>query len=217
MGSSAFLLPIAYRGLYREMLTAAWRRHCRLPNDPEAIQRAIGCTSAEWRKLWPRVQPFWRVDGAFLVNDTQLEIYAEAKRREALASARGKKGANARWHPEETDDGQCTSNAQASLGQWPPSPKSVQVLQERTAPGAPRPPRPKPSEWRRAVAIAHLVMERHPDSFTDCTELFKLRCAEQGIDYGQRKDGRPLYARALDYVAEVRAQRKGAHRHERAS
>lgn len=81
MGSSAFLLPISARGLYREMLTQAWRRGARLPNSEDAIRRAIGCTTQEWKRDWPKVQPYWRVVDGFLVNDTQVEIYEEAQRR----------------------------------------------------------------------------------------------------------------------------------------
>jgi uncharacterized protein YdaU (DUF1376 family) len=97
VGSRAFLLPLEARGLYREMLTQAWRRGAQLPNDPEAIRRAIGATLPEWRRSWPRVRKFWRVQGDTLVNDTQREVYAETLRRSTLASVHGKKGATGRW------------------------------------------------------------------------------------------------------------------------
>lgn len=77
-GSSGFLLPMEPRGLYREMLTQAWRRGARLPNDPEAIRRACGCTTDEWERCWPLVSRYWREDGADLVNETQVELYAKA-------------------------------------------------------------------------------------------------------------------------------------------
>jgi uncharacterized protein YdaU (DUF1376 family) len=91
MGSSAFLLPLEARGLYREMLTQAWRRGAQLPNDLEAIRRAIGSTEKEWRRSWPAIARFWRVEGDALVNDTQIEIYQEAQTRMIRASARGRK------------------------------------------------------------------------------------------------------------------------------
>src|SRR3990167_325190 len=78
IGSSAFGLPLEARGLYREMLTQAWRRGARLPNDHDQIRRMAGVTKSEWRRTWPFVERFWRVDGDGLVNDTQLEIYADA-------------------------------------------------------------------------------------------------------------------------------------------
>src|SRR4029079_19588351 len=77
MGSSAFLLPLEPRGLYREMLTQAWRRQARLPNNHISIQRAVGCTADEWTRCWPLIEHYWRLDGHYLVNDTQLEIYKE--------------------------------------------------------------------------------------------------------------------------------------------
>ncbi len=96
IGSSAFLLPMEARGVYREMLTQAWRRRARLPNDHEAIRRAIGATVGEWRRSWPAVKRFWRVDGDSLVNDTQLEIWGATMAAHQRAVERGRKGGNGR-------------------------------------------------------------------------------------------------------------------------
>lgn len=102
MGSRGFMLPLEPRGLYREMLTQAWRRATRigrpeLPNSPEAIRRVTGATMREWRRSWPRVRKFWRVDGKWLVNDTQLEVYAACKAKHDVLTNRGIKAAAARW------------------------------------------------------------------------------------------------------------------------
>lgn len=77
-GSSGFELPIGPRGLYREMLTQAWRKGGSLPNNEETIRRICGVTEAEWNECWPSVKSFWKAEGDRLVNDTQLEVYAEA-------------------------------------------------------------------------------------------------------------------------------------------
>lgn len=92
MGSSAFLLPIEPRGLYREMLTQAWRRGCRLPNNHEAIRRAVGCTVEEWDRCWPAIERLWRVDGDSLVNDTQLEVWEDSSAKHVRAVERGRLG-----------------------------------------------------------------------------------------------------------------------------
>jgi uncharacterized protein YdaU (DUF1376 family) len=98
-GSSAFLLPLEARGLYREMLTQSWRRGGQLPANPDTIKRAIAATDAEWARTWPAVAAYWRLtDGGVLVNDTQVEIYQEAQARVLKASSRGAKGAQGRWH-----------------------------------------------------------------------------------------------------------------------
>lgn len=53
-------------------------------------------------------------------------------------------------------------------------------------------------------------MEQVPDR-RDWTEEFKVRCGQQGINYGALNDeGRPLYARALEYVEGVRDRRRRA-------
>ena len=111
IGSSAFLLPMEARGVYREMLTQAWRRGARLPNDHEAIRRAIGATAKEWGRSWPLLERFWRVDGDALVNDTQREIYTEAKARFDKASERGSRGAHAR-HTHNLRSAQAHAQAQ---------------------------------------------------------------------------------------------------------
>lgn len=95
IGSSAFLLPIEPRGLYREMLTQAWRRGGSLPNDPIAIQRAVGCTAAEWRRCWPQIERYWRVEGDALINDTQRDVIVEAIAAHQRAVERGRKGGKA--------------------------------------------------------------------------------------------------------------------------
>jgi uncharacterized protein YdaU (DUF1376 family) len=102
-GSSAFGLPIEVRGLYREMLTRAWRNGAFLPNDPLQIQRTIGATPDEWDRCWPKVAKYWRVDGDRLVNDKQLEVYAKALYGATRRSEVARMGAAAR-HGAPADD-----------------------------------------------------------------------------------------------------------------
>ena len=97
-GSSAFLLPLEARGLYREMLTQAWRRGARLPTNPDSIKRAIAATDAEWNRTWPLIKPYWRRLGSgVLVNDTQIAVYTEAQARSVTYKARAALAARGRW------------------------------------------------------------------------------------------------------------------------
>lgn len=127
MGSSAFLLPIEPRGLYREMLSQAWRRGARLPNDHDAIRRACGVTEAEWGRCWPLLERYWIVDGDGLVNATQLEVFAEAKGRAERASEHGRKGAlgrysgGARAGAREDTRGDARAAREDVRGEKPPS------------------------------------------------------------------------------------------------
>ena len=93
-GSSGFLLPLEARGLYREMLTAAWRREARLPNDHAAIRRAVGVTDEEWARAWPQVKRFWAEEDGWLVNRTQQEVYADSLALHEGHVAGGKARAN---------------------------------------------------------------------------------------------------------------------------
>lgn len=102
IGSTGFLLPMEARGLYREMLTQAWRRGARLPDDHEAIRRATGCTAQEWRRCWPLVEPYWQRDASgWLVNRTQVEVYEEMQARNEASRTRARRAADRRWHDQD--------------------------------------------------------------------------------------------------------------------
>lgn len=92
--SSAFLLPMEARGLYREMLTAAWTLGACLPNDHEAIRMYTGCLPEVWKRCWPLIEAKWKQEGSKLVNETQREIFNKCltlSEKRALAGARGGK------------------------------------------------------------------------------------------------------------------------------
>lgn len=130
MGSSAFGLSMEQRGLYREMLSQAWRRQARLPNDFEQIRRLTGCSLKEWRRAWPVVSRYWRVEDDHLVNDTQRAIYAEATQRQAANKERAKQAADARWNgPPGHAPSNAPSNAQASSQAQPQA--SPQAMPEQ--------------------------------------------------------------------------------------
>ena len=93
LSSSAVMLSLECRGLYREMLTLAWSQGASLPNDHEEIQRALRITASEWKRSWPAVKRYWRVSDGRLINDVQREVYAQSVQRQAHASERAQK----RW------------------------------------------------------------------------------------------------------------------------
>lgn len=97
MASRAFMLPLEARGLYREMLTAAWRFGAELPNDHAQIRRLTMVTPEEWDRCWPRISHYWHVVNDKLVNFQQQRIYREAQARHAKASAAGQANARRRW------------------------------------------------------------------------------------------------------------------------
>jgi uncharacterized protein YdaU (DUF1376 family) len=84
------------RGLYREMLTQAWMREAALPNDHEQIRLLCACSLKVWKRCWPKVEPFWVIEGDRLVNVTQVVVYLEAKAAADAAYARAQAGGQAR-------------------------------------------------------------------------------------------------------------------------
>lgn len=113
------------------MLSQAWIRNCRLPSDPASLCLIVRCTRQQWAKYWPKVSRYWRKEGDELVNDTQLEVYAEAQAMRERASERGKSGAQARLKQRlsttQATPEQHSSDAQASLEHKPPSPSTSQI------------------------------------------------------------------------------------------
>jgi uncharacterized protein YdaU (DUF1376 family) len=166
-GSSGVLLAMEPRGLYREMMTQAWRRGGRLPSDPEAIQRACRATREEWDRCWPVVQRFWREDDGYLYNDTQLEVLAAAMGAADAAKRRAEAAANKRWEAEREaaalreaeERSRGSGNAQALPEQCPPSPSP--------SPGTTDPPHPPNGGGSRLTAavdrLARLRVETGHD------------------------------------------------------
>lgn len=188
VGSSAFLLPIDARGLYREMLTQAWRRGGSLPNNHEAIRRAVGVTKREWNRCWPLIERFWREEGSSLVNDTQLEVYADAKARQETHHARAKKGAEARWGKEKPQAmlKHCQQDKQALPEQSPLSPVTSHQSPGRQVDTPPVPEArrnhrdelPPDEAWIRFKA-AYPPSRRYADVVTE--QAFMVECERVGF------------------------------------
>jgi uncharacterized protein YdaU (DUF1376 family) len=102
--STGALLPLEARGLYREMLSQAWVRGARLPSNPQAIKLACRATDEEWERCWPLVSPHWRDVGGYLVNDTQLEVYARSSQIHLQNAEAGRKGMANRWANRRRDN-----------------------------------------------------------------------------------------------------------------
>ena len=138
MGSSAFLLPIEPRGLYREMLTQAWRRGARLPKEPAQIRLATACTVEEWKRCWPLIARYWRVDGDSLVNDTQREVYEACHRLRKVRAKVGRLGGLSKAKA----NGQAKHQTNALAKTYPPTPtpsltpdtKTKDALKEKILP-----------------------------------------------------------------------------------
>jgi uncharacterized protein YdaU (DUF1376 family) len=154
-GSDGWLLPMEPRGLYREMLTAAWRRGARLPSDPEAIRRATSCTEGEWARCWPIIQHYWKPAGPYLVNQVQLQVYAEALDGVEAKSNKARDAANKRWERERArQDADARAYAQAPaqaspehmLAQCPPSPSPSPSQEQTTEPPPPQTPHPSTAQ-----------------------------------------------------------------------
>ena len=137
-GSSAFLLPLEPRGLYREMLTQAWRRGGYLPSNPDAIRRAVAASVEEWDRCWPLVARYWQDTGdGRIFNQTQIEVLEAARAKRGASEERARRASAARWGKDAPRI--APSNAQALPEQSPPSPSpspSLPLASQAVAPPA---------------------------------------------------------------------------------
>ena len=181
-GSSAALLPLEARGLYREMLSAAWRRGARLPNDERSIMLAVRVMPEEWARSWPLVKPYWREDGVHIVNDTQLEVYAEAKAAVESARTRSEKANRTRWgvpqgsprglhkesppspspSPSPSNEQRTTDNGAVGAANTEQSTGAPVEKSDATATAPTDQPPPVAEYLREVVATAEACMGRKP-------------------------------------------------------
>ena len=117
--SSARMLPMEARGLYREMLTAAWLQGARLPANPEAIQIATGCPESVWGRCWPLIRRYWAEGDGFIWNDTQVEVYRECQRQRQAAIERARKGGTASGKARKTNSSSTQVGTQVQLEHQP--------------------------------------------------------------------------------------------------
>lgn len=71
--------------------------------------------------------------------------------------------------------------------------------------------KPKASDWKRSIAIAHAVMDEDPKNPHNWREEVKGRMQEQELDPRQRSPrGSDMFSDAVDYAIDVRKKRKAS-------
>jgi uncharacterized protein YdaU (DUF1376 family) len=89
--TSTRTLSAAAKGCYIDLLAHAWGAGS-VPLDSEERRRITGVDRAEWRRVWPQLEPRWMEKDGALVNRRQEEV----REKQALASKAGKASAEAR-------------------------------------------------------------------------------------------------------------------------
>jgi uncharacterized protein YdaU (DUF1376 family) len=176
------------RGVYIDLLALCWQEGT-LPRDPAQLKKIARLTAAEFRRIWPQLEPCFTLtpDG---YQQKRLELERGKQRaHKAAVSQRGTAGANARWRkspaPADADasDPQCSSNARAMLpiGFASSSSSSIKDQEQRASARTLDPPR---SRAARKV-LARLVYEL-PDleaSEADKKAELKILAVRYGLSY----------------------------------
>jgi uncharacterized protein YdaU (DUF1376 family) len=89
-------------GAYLLLLMACWDRGGRLPNDAGQLAGIARATAGEWKRLAPIILPFFKSDGAHLVQDRVIEEHEKATRLSEARREAGKQGGRPR---KESKDG----------------------------------------------------------------------------------------------------------------
>ena len=85
------------RGGYRDALDAQWTLDG-LPAEPQELRRAISATPAEFRCIWPKIEPKFPIGEDGKRRNPRLEHERKRwNRRSEVRSTLGKLGAQKRW------------------------------------------------------------------------------------------------------------------------
>lgn len=96
-------LTTQQHGAYLLLLMAYWREEKPLPDDDDTLRSITKTDRAEWKKMRPVLEKFFKVDaGVWWQKRANAELLI-AKSNSDANSRRGKAGAKARWEPPEND------------------------------------------------------------------------------------------------------------------
>lgn len=205
-------LSLEEKGAYITLLAYAWDHDGRIPNNEQTIAKLLGSSLRVSRRIFAAVQDKFRLSrNGYWTNPKLSRIKRE---RTQFLTIRSKGGAARARHARRIA-GKFSPAAAGSLlvaDHQQPTKSSSSLsfssteVQRRPAAACAQPVE-KSTPWRRGVALAHVIIEAHPRE--QWTAEFKARARDQGLAYDQPggRDGRPLYARVLDYVEQARAKR----------
>ncbi len=119
-------------GGYLLLLFAYWRNKGPLAANDEDLAGITKATPAEWKKLRPRLEKFFTVEGGFWSHTRADKELAAAGIRKAAAVSKAKAGADARWKDHNKHQASnAPSMPEALLKQCPtPSPSSLRSEEE---------------------------------------------------------------------------------------
>lgn len=237
-------LTLEAQGAYRNLIDEATLRGGGLPNDERILAKVCGDQLAWPHLRDLLLARFeLKADGCWH-HDTLDQVLREGKRRAKKQSewrkrkkAAGNDGGNASGNGGGNTPGLESSHdashapvyAGGNNEGYPdpdpdPDPKTYLPTDTYGAAAAarfPQPvenPRPEPgkpaSEWKRALAIAHAVMDAWPANTENWYPETKTRLQEQHLDpRGRSPRGGALFQDAVDFAAQQREQRAARRAH----
>lgn len=90
-------LGLAEHGAYLKLLMDSWVNGPPADDDGE-LCRILGCLPVEWRKIRPKIAPFFRIIGGRWTHKRLEAEKAGAAERSGRAATKARQAAEARWH-----------------------------------------------------------------------------------------------------------------------
>jgi uncharacterized protein YdaU (DUF1376 family) len=151
-------------GGYFLLILACWDGGGRIPNDPDELAAIVKASPAEWRKLAPKLLPFFEVDGEYLVHTRVLAEHEKAARLSEIRRGAGAKGGRPKKETESNEKpiGLANGNQNGSQNETP-----AQVAQPS--------PSPLPSEGIELTLLSPIGDEpksKYPALFEDAWQAY---------------------------------------------
>jgi len=146
-------LPIAARGLYRELLDLAWMAGGYLHFDEGSLARAAGVSRREWNTNWILISHFWVAGRDMKLSNAKLLGVIEEQGKYHLEQARK---AQLRWKSHATGHavGHAVGHAEAMPSAMPPSPSPSPSSSKKKTSSQKR-------ARRRSAAVPLLEFKKH--------------------------------------------------------
>lgn len=158
-------LGVAEHGAYMLLLCHGWMNEGRIPAEEEELANISHLGAEGWKKSGKKLLKFFKVEGDHLVQKRQVAELAKARAAQDSLRAKGKMGADKRWHKDSPANAPANARANSQANAPANSPgnacATAQAMPADAPPPSPSPSQPPvPEQQPTAPVAAVLVQDR---------------------------------------------------------